>query len=39
MRLGDLPFKAGRAVPLGALSAAKRAQSRVKAKGRVRPIG
>lgn len=39
VRLGDLPFKAGRAAPLGALSAATRAQSLARAKGRVRPIG
>lgn len=39
VRLGDLPFKAGRASALGALSAARRAQGRAKVGGRVRPIG
>lgn len=39
VRLGDLPFKPGRASALGALSAARRAQHRAKAGRRVRPIG
>lgn len=39
VRLGDLPFKPGKAAPLGALNAAKRVQTRMKAGGKVRPVG
>lgn len=39
IRLGDLPFKPGKAAPLGAMSAARRAAGRASARGTVRPVG
>jgi hypothetical protein len=38
VRLGDLPFKPGHAAPLGALNAARRAESRVRRSGKVRAV-